>query len=88
MSSQYFSPISLVAGCALALGLSGCVAAPLAQMAVLQMTKPSCTAGPGCSTNVAANSFGDMSKGVTDSFHKLTGGAPDTQTIVAGTTVK
>jgi len=88
MSSQYFSPVSLVVGCVLALGLSGCVAAPLAQMAVSQMTKPTCAAGPGCQTDAAAGSFGHISRGVADSFHKLTGNASDTQTIVAGTTVK
>lgn len=54
--------------CALTLG--GCVAAPLAQLAISQMspTKPPC---PGCSAE--AGVFDGLSKGVTDSFHKLTG---------------
>lgn len=66
---------SIVAGLVFALG--GCVAAPLAQMAVSQMApaKPACT---GCTNGAAApGSFADMSKGFGDSFQMLLGTKTD-----------
>ncbi|MEA2737824.1 MAG: hypothetical protein QOH05_1131 [Acetobacteraceae bacterium] len=80
--------ISLVV-VAMAVGLGGCVAVPLAQMAVSQMAvsqtvgpqmaarAPACETGPGCQTSVATNSFGDLSKGISNSFHSLMDRAPD-----------
>ena len=88
MSPKRFFPHLPFTACILALGLSGCVAVPLVQMAVSQMAKPPCVAGPGCQTSVSTSSFGDISRGVTDSFHKLTGGNADTQTLAAGAPVK
>jgi hypothetical protein len=82
--------LSLLA-CPLLLGLSGCIAAaPLAQMAVSQKApaKPPCVAGPNCPADMAAGSFGDMSRGITDSFHKLTGGTPDPQAAAVGAPAK
>jgi hypothetical protein len=71
-----------VAACALALALGGCVAAPLAQMAITQMTpKPTCLVASGCQTGEAAGSFGDISKGLSDSFRKLTSLASDSQPV-------
>ncbi|HBK08421.1 MAG TPA: hypothetical protein DDZ81_21650 [Acetobacteraceae bacterium] len=64
---------------ALICGLTGCVAAPLAQIAASQMSTPAapCPAGTTCQpTGVAA----DISKGLGDSFHKLTSLASDSQT--------
>jgi hypothetical protein len=58
--------------CTLAVALGGCVAVPLAQIAVSQMSSANSSC-PGCSTGA----LGDISKGVSDSFHKLTGAAPD-----------
>ena len=71
--------------CTLALGLSGCVAAPLAQMAVTQMVpaQPACTPGSNCPANAVAGSLGEISKGVTDSFHKLIGSSPDQMTAAS-----
>ena len=76
--------------CALALGLSSTAATPLAQAAETKMAqvKAPCAVGPGCSTNMATGSFGDLSKGLTNSFRKLTGGTPDSQTAAAGTPAK
>ncbi len=67
-------PLSMIV-CSLA--LSGCVAAPLAQMAVSQMPapKPACS---GCATDTTLVS---ISQGVSDSFHRLTG--PQTPPAVA-----
>jgi hypothetical protein len=83
MSSKRLSPGLPVAACALFLALSGCVAAPLAQMAVMQMApaKPAC---PGCSADAATGAFGEMSKGISDSFHKLTGEALPDQKVATG----
>lgn len=54
------------------LALSGCVAVPLAQLAVSQMAapKPAC---PGCTAETTTSTFVSLSQGVNDSFHKLTG---------------
>lgn len=74
MPFQNFLPLTV---CAVSLILTGCVAAPLAQVAVSQMmpAKPSCVAGPGCQTGGAADgSFGGMSKGVSDVLRKMTTG--------------
>ena len=54
------------------LTLSGCIAAPLAQMAVLQMSAPK-SACPGCTTEAVTSTFLSLSQGVSDSFHQLTG---------------
>ena len=61
---RYLPHLSLIV-CSLT--LSGCVAAPLAQMAV---SKPAC---PGCTTEAVTSTFVSLSQGVSDSFHKLTG---------------
>jgi hypothetical protein len=80
MSFERFSIIRPIAGCALALALSGCVAAPLAQMAVMQMApKPPCTAPSDCQAATTNGSFADLSHGLSDSFHKLTGQTSDPQ---------
>jgi hypothetical protein len=75
MPIKRFSPRLLVLVCGLGLSLGGCVAIPLAQMAISRAPSadPACT---GCATNAAAGPMGDISKGVSDSFHKWTGGAP------------
>lgn len=54
-----------------ALAVSGCVAAPLAQLAISQMG-PAKTPCPGCAADPGA--FDGITKGVSDSFHKLTNG--------------
>lgn len=66
---RYLSHLSLIV-CSLT--LSGCIAVPLAQMAVSQMPapKPAC---PGCTTEAVTSTFVSLSQGVSDSFHKLTG---------------
>jgi hypothetical protein len=68
---RYLPHLSMIV-CSLA--LSGCVAAPLAQMAISQMAvpKPAC---PACTTETTTSTFMSLSQGVSDSFHKLT--APD-----------
>ncbi len=90
MPFKYFFPYLPVAACALALGLGGCVAAPLAQIAASQMmpVKTPCVTGPGCQTNVADGSFGDISKGIGNSFRKLTGSVGDNQKLAGDTPVK
>jgi peptidoglycan/LPS O-acetylase OafA/YrhL len=73
---RFCSALLLTAG---AVALSGCVAVPLAQMAVSQAapaTAP-CAAGTGCQTGLAGGGFGAMSKGVSDSFRQLTSLAAD-----------
>jgi hypothetical protein len=74
----------------LGFGLSGCVAAPLAQMAVSQMApaKPPCVPGPGCQTDRTASAMNDISKGLTDSFQKLIGSPSDMQTLAVGAPAK
>lgn len=57
-------------------GLTGCVAAPLAQMAVSQMATP-CPTGNGCQPGGVVT---NISKGLGDSIHKLTSLASDSQT--------
>lgn len=64
----------------LSCGLTGCVAAPLAQVAVSQMSTPvapPCPAGTVCQ---AGGVVADISKGLGDSIHKLTSLASDSQT--------
>jgi hypothetical protein len=76
MSIKCFSPLLLALVGGLVLSLGGCMAAiPLAQMALSQTSSgnPACS---GCTTTLAAGPMGDVSKGVTDSFRKWTGGAP------------
>ena len=75
-----FSPRLPILACTLALSLSGCVAVPLAQLAVSQMA-PTKSACPGCTTGTATGAFDDISKALSDSFHKLPGSAPDNQKI-------
>jgi hypothetical protein len=60
-----------VIACGLLFGLGGCVAAPLAQVAVSQMASPAvpCVNPSGCSPG---GGLGGVAKGVGDSFHKLT----------------
>jgi hypothetical protein len=45
--------------------------------------KTRCAAGPGCPTNMAANSFGGRSNCITDLLHKLNGNALDSRKIAA-----
>jgi hypothetical protein len=73
------SPGLLFLICTMAFGLSGCAAAPVAQRVGSQMApaRPPCMDGPGCQTDVASNSSGDLSKGVTNSFHRLIGGTSE-----------
>jgi hypothetical protein len=63
---------------ALACGLPGCVAAPLAQMAVTQMypSRAACSAGTNCPSSDVVDG---ISKGLGESFHKLTNLASDGQ---------
>jgi hypothetical protein len=79
-------PCLLFLVCTVALGLSGCAAAPVTQRIVSQIAPatPPCTSGPGCQTDVASNSFGDISKGVTNSFHRLIGSTLEPSTVGAG----
>jgi len=77
--SQLLPRLSLLA-CALA-GLGGCVAVPLAQMAVSQMASNKSVCAGCASSSSGAGSFGDISKGVGDSFRKLTGATPDGQKV-------
>jgi hypothetical protein len=87
--SMRFSPGLAVI---MALALSGCVAVPLAQMAVSQMAasqmaapKPAC---PGCATDNATGLFATVSQGMTDSFHKLTGSTQNGQTAAGDLAAK
>ena len=70
-----------LAACAVSLGLTGCVAVPLAQVAVSQImpAKSPCLAGPGCQTALADGSSAGMSKGVSDSLRRMTGNQSDDQ---------
>jgi hypothetical protein len=84
MLSQRFFFVLPLAACALALVLSGCAAAPLAQMAVTQMAaRPACQTAYACQPSAAAGSMGDVSKGFGDSFHKLTSLVSDSQEVPA-----
>ena len=71
-----------VVACSLVLALGGCVAVPLAQMAVSQLasSQAACVAGAGCQTGTTAGSFAGLSKGFTDSYHNLTSLVSDNQT--------
>ena len=82
-----FSPRLPVLAVTLALSLGGCVALPLAQLAISQMStpKPAC---PGCTTDTAMTAFSTLSQGVSDSFNKLSGGGTDTKKAAAGVPVK
>jgi starvation-inducible outer membrane lipoprotein len=78
---RFFTITPIVAG-ALAMALSGCVAVPLAQMAVTQMApQPACAAPTGCQPAATGGSFGGLSQSVSDSFHKLTSLASDSQPV-------
>jgi hypothetical protein len=75
----------------LVLGLTGCVAAvPLGQLAVKQMSpaRPPCVAGPECQSTLPVGSLGSLTKGFTDSVHKLAGEMPDPQTAAAAPPAK
>jgi hypothetical protein len=79
MPIKRISPLALV--CGLGLSLGGCVAAiPLAQMAISQAPSAD-RACSGCVTDKAAGPVGDISKGLSDSFHKWTGSAPAEVTV-------
>jgi hypothetical protein len=66
--------------CFLLLGPVGCAAVPLAQMALSSApAKIPCTSGPGCQTATAGFPMSDISGGINQSFHKLTGMAVETQ---------
>ncbi|MGD0107305.1 MAG: hypothetical protein ABSC06_25190 [Rhodopila sp.] len=90
MRSKHSAPGPVLLACTLALSLGGCVAAPLAQMAVTQMVpaQPACTPGSSCPTNAVADSVGEISKGVTASFRKLIGSAPDQLTAASAAPTK
>jgi hypothetical protein len=76
MPIKRVSPLPLAIVCGLGLSLGGCMAAiPLAQMALSRPT-PSDRACPGCTTNTAASPMGDISKGLSDTFHKWTSTTP------------
>lgn len=79
MSFPHVSPALSVAACALALGLSGCAAVPLAQMAVTQMAPKPCLSASACQPGAAGGSLGDISSGVSASFHRLTTLVSDNQ---------
>ena len=78
------SPLPILA-CAL-LGLSGCVAVPLAQMAASQMSpaNPTC---PGCSLP-APGVFDNLSTSVSGSFQKFAGSLSGNQTAEAQSPAK
>jgi hypothetical protein len=67
------------------LALNGCVAAPLAQMAVSQIAAPQ-PACSGCTTETTTSTFISLSHGVSDSFHRLTG--PDNPKATGDTSAK
>ena len=74
MPSKRLSPSLLALSSLLGLSLSGCMAVPLAQIAISQ--GPSADrACSGCAAAMAAGPIGDIGKGVGDSFRKLPGGA-------------
>jgi hypothetical protein len=75
MPMKRLSPRLPVLICALGLSLSGCVAVPLVEMAISQAPSAD-RACSGCATNPTASPLANLSKGVSDSFHKLTGAAP------------
>jgi hypothetical protein len=81
MLMKRFCPGFLLAAGALA--LNGCVAVPLAQMAVSQAAPATvpCAVGTGCQTGVAGGGFGAMSKSVSDSFRQLTNLASDSTPV-------
>jgi hypothetical protein len=82
MMFRRFSLLLPVAACALALALSGCAAAPLAEMAMTQMAaKPACPAGAACQPSAGAGSFGDISKSFSDSLHKFTSLVSESQAV-------
>lgn len=67
---------------ALACGLAGCVAAPLAQIAVNRASSANtpCLTGTACQPGGAGSGgmVDDVAKGIGDSFHKLATLTPDT----------
>jgi hypothetical protein len=85
MPLQRSSTIRSFLAATIVFGLSGCAAAPLVEIAASRMapSEPACQTGPGCQTDVATSALGDLSKGVTASWHKLVGGASDSQTATA-----
>jgi hypothetical protein len=77
MPTRHVSPRLLAIVCGLGLSLGGCMAAiPLAQMAI---SRPSSSDQPcaGCATNTLAGPMGDISRSVSDSLRKWTGGSPE-----------
>ena len=81
MLFAHFSPALPVAACALVMGLSGCAVVPLAQIALTQMAPKPCLAGSACEPGASAGAYGDLSKGVGDSFRKLTSLVSDSQPV-------
>ena len=62
--------------------LSGCAAAPLAQMAATQMaSRPACPADGACEAGTGGGSFDDLSRNVSNSFHKFTSLVSDDQPL-------
>ncbi|HEY1411156.1 MAG TPA: hypothetical protein VGF36_03405 [Rhodopila sp.] len=89
LMKRFYHGLPLTA-CALALALGGCVAAPLAQMAVSQMAPANvpCAAGATCQSGGAGDGFGAMSKSVSDSFHQLTSLATDSTPVAPSVPAK
>jgi hypothetical protein len=68
MSNQ---SLPLVA-CALVLGLSGCVAAPMAQRAVSSASpRPTCLTGPGCQPTGGSLPHPDLAGGMAQTWHAM-----------------
>lgn len=84
MSLHFPVPHLAIFACAL-LGLGGCVAVPLAQMAMTQLAQPQPAqpACSGCAPAAPMDMLGNLSKNVTGSFHALTGGQFDNQKVAA-----
>lgn len=85
MPLRYFSLGLLIITSALAFALNGCVAAlPLGQLAMERTAAAgaSCATGSNCASTMPNGSFSDLSKGLSDSFHGLTGDGP--QAVTAG----
>jgi hypothetical protein len=81
MLFQSFSPALPAAALALTLALGGCVAVPLAQMAVTQMAPKPCLSVTGCQPAAAGGGFEEMSTGISGSLRRLTSLAVDSQPV-------
>jgi hypothetical protein len=75
MTIKFFSLCLPAVACGLAISLGGCMAVPLAQMALSQAPAADRTCA-GCVTNANAGKIGDLTRGVTDSLRKWAGDAP------------